>query len=178
MPEPAEYLEKVIIIARSLWFPPPIFPLFLSWTKQHKHWHALLVSCLRHLGYKTYHGAEVMYRDVHHMEMFEEALKAKYLGIGKPYGKTEFDTWLSSTKFPRYSSRRLPLRADKWHKSIMNTLGRSLKVVEQFPLRQLRWLDNFFDRFYSFYLIEHRVWRHDRALEDGEDVLKGNYLKL
>lgn len=50
---------------------------------------------MRHLGYKTYHGAEVMYRGVHHMEVFEEALKAKYLGIGKPYGKAEFDKWFA-----------------------------------------------------------------------------------
>jgi hypothetical protein len=67
---------------------------------------------------------------------------------------------------------------DKWYKSIMNTLGRSLKVVDQYPLKQLRWFDNFIDKFCSFHLMVHRVWWHGRALEDGEEVLKGDYLKL
>ena len=45
------------------------------------------------LGYKTYHGAEIMANGVPHMAIAEEAVGAKYLGQGKPYGKAEFDKW-------------------------------------------------------------------------------------
>jgi hypothetical protein len=45
------------------------------------------------LGYKAYHGAEIMANGVSHMEIAEEAVAAKYLGQGKPYGKAELDKW-------------------------------------------------------------------------------------
>lgn len=54
-----------------------------------------LYHALRILGYKTYHGAEVMAHGTSHLEIFEEALKAKHFGIGKPYGKAEFDKWFA-----------------------------------------------------------------------------------
>jgi hypothetical protein len=55
------------------------------------------------LGYRTYHGAEVMRNGVSHLEVFEEALNAKYFGVGKPYGKAEFDKW-----FADYDVRTAP----------------------------------------------------------------------
>lgn len=30
-----------------------------------------------------------------HMGILEEALNAKYFGVGKPYGKAEFDKWFA-----------------------------------------------------------------------------------
>ncbi|CAE7033971.1 hypothetical protein PTNB73_04751 [Pyrenophora teres f. teres] len=54
-----------------------------------------LFKALTILGYKTYHGAEVMRRGVPHLEIFEEALGAKYMGIGKPYSRPELDKWLA-----------------------------------------------------------------------------------
>jgi hypothetical protein len=29
------------------------------------------------------------------MALFKEAVRSKYLGAGKPYGKAEFDKWLA-----------------------------------------------------------------------------------
>lgn len=47
------------------------------------------------LGYKTYHMIEVLWGGPLQMALFEEALRCKYLGGGKPYGKAEFDKWLA-----------------------------------------------------------------------------------
>lgn len=39
---------------------------------------------------------EVVNGGITHMNLFEEALRCKYLGAGKPYGKAEFDKWLAN----------------------------------------------------------------------------------
>jgi hypothetical protein len=39
---------------------------------------------------------EVVVGGTLHMALFEEALRCKYLGTGKPYGKAEFDKWLAA----------------------------------------------------------------------------------
>jgi hypothetical protein len=46
------------------------------------------------LGYRPYHMYEVL-QSTTHMGIFEEALNAKYFGVGKPYGKAEFDKWFA-----------------------------------------------------------------------------------
>lgn len=46
------------------------------------------------LGYRPYHMYEVV-QSTAHMGIFEEALNAKYFGVGKPYGKAEFDKWFA-----------------------------------------------------------------------------------
>lgn len=46
------------------------------------------------LGYRPYHMYEVV-QSTAHMGIFEEALNAKYYGVGKPYGKAEFDKWFA-----------------------------------------------------------------------------------
>lgn len=48
------------------------------------------------LGYKPYHMYEVVQQGVTHLQLFEESLRCKYLGAGKPYGKAEFDKWLAN----------------------------------------------------------------------------------
>lgn len=47
------------------------------------------------LGYKAYHMFEVVTGGQTQMALFEEAVRCKYLGGGKPYGKAEFDKWLA-----------------------------------------------------------------------------------
>lgn len=38
---------------------------------------------------------EVVHGGVTHMSILEEALNAKYFGVGKPYGKAEYDKWFA-----------------------------------------------------------------------------------
>ena len=58
------------------------------------------------LGYRPYHFYETVKNGIRHMEVADEALNAKFRGIGRPYGKAEFDKWfadydVSSTVFLR-----------------------------------------------------------------------------
>jgi hypothetical protein len=39
---------------------------------------------------------EVVGNGATHMDLFDEALRCKYLGAGKPYGKADFDKWLAN----------------------------------------------------------------------------------
>lgn len=38
---------------------------------------------------------EVVHGGITHMSILEEALNAKYFGVGKPYGKAEYDKWFA-----------------------------------------------------------------------------------
>lgn len=67
---------------------------------------------------------------------------------------------------------------DKWYKSIMSTLGHSLVACEQYPLKQLRWVDSYIDKFCSFHLTVQRVWWHGMPIDQGEAALKGDYTDL
>jgi len=177
LPTPAHIREKkVIIIARS------------------RTGTLSLYKAMEILGYRTYHGAEVMRNGVAHMEIFEEALNAKYFGIGKPYGRAEFDKWFADydaiveipavfleemvAAYPNARFVHVERDVDKWYRSIMNTLGHSLKAVDEFPMKQLRLFDNYIDKFCSFHLMVRRLWWHGRELEDGEEVLKRDYIEL
>lgn len=53
-----------------------------------------LWAALKKLGYKPYHMVEAAPAKPRVMHYWEEALKAKYHGEGKPYGKPEFDKLL------------------------------------------------------------------------------------
>lgn len=48
------------------------------------------------LGYKSYHMFECVKHGTTHVRIFEEALRCKYLGEGKPYTKADFDKWLAA----------------------------------------------------------------------------------
>jgi hypothetical protein len=49
------------------------------------------------LGYRPFHSKQVFSIDsTTNMEVFEEALRSKYLSdTAKPYGKEEFDKWFA-----------------------------------------------------------------------------------
>lgn len=55
-----------------------------------------LYQALKTLGYTPYHMYEVITNGATHMDLFDEAIRCKYLGKGKPYGKAEFDKWLGN----------------------------------------------------------------------------------
>lgn len=153
-----------------------------------------LYKAMKILGYKTYHGAEIMANGVSHMEIAEEAVAAKCLGQGKPYGKAELDKWFWDydaivelpaifpeefyAAYPNATFIHVERDPDKWYKSIMNTLGHSLQDVDSWPLKQLRLIDDYVDKFCSFHLMVHKAWWHGLPLEEGEDVLKRDYIEL
>lgn len=62
------------------------------------------------LGYRPYHLYEVIGGGVTQMSILEEAVKAKYNGVGKPYGKPEFDKWLADYDVNQTSPTRGPRR--------------------------------------------------------------------
>lgn len=77
LPEPARVVEKKVIV-----------------TSRSRSGTFSLYQALQMLGYRPYHMYEVV-QSTAHMGIFEEALNAKYFGVGKPYGKAEFDKWFA-----------------------------------------------------------------------------------
>jgi hypothetical protein len=79
LPDPGQRLEKKVLVTAK------------SRTGTFSIYQALNV-----LGYRTYHFYETCMVGITHMDVLTEAMRAKYLGIGKPYGKAEFDKWLGN----------------------------------------------------------------------------------
>ena len=53
-----------------------------------------LMAALRELGYHPYHMAEAINNAAMDFPLWEEALRAKFFGEGKPWGREEFDKML------------------------------------------------------------------------------------
>ena len=74
-------------------------------------------SALQTLGYKSYHMAETA-NNPGSIVYWLEALKAKYLGQGKPYAKAEFDKLLGN-----YSVSLLhPIRSPPIVRGVVNAI--------------------------------------------------------
>ncbi|KAI5921058.1 hypothetical protein F4810DRAFT_680039 [Camillea tinctor] len=132
LPTPKEVREKkVIVLSRSR---VGTFSLY---------------QAFRILGYKPYHMYESVMNGRQHMGIFEEALRCKYQGVGKPYGKPEFDKWLAEydcvIEIPQffiqefiefYPDAKFILTersVESWVKSLENTVGPMLQMTRSFP---------------------------------------------
>lgn len=98
LPKPAFVREKKVIVtsrSRSVIRSCLLNPR-KSFTKpRYRSGTFSLYQALQMLGYRPYHMYEVV-QSITHMGIFEEALNAKYFGVGKPYGKAEFDKWFAN----------------------------------------------------------------------------------
>lgn len=80
--------------------------------------------------------------------------------------------------YPEAIYLHLERDVDEWYKSIMNSLGRSLETCNRYPMKQLRWVDAYIDAFCSFHLLCWRIMWHGLPIDQGELVLKEDYIKL
>ncbi|KAJ8119944.1 hypothetical protein ONZ43_g3220 [Nemania bipapillata] len=142
-----------------------------------------LYQALGMLGYKAYHMAEVVRGGQTHMALFEEALRCKYLGAGKPYGKAEFDKWLADydeipqffiEEFIRfYPDARFILTErslDSWAKSMNNTAIPMFTATRSFPLSAIRRVDSFVEAFCSLHNALETVTYHGGECQDEKGV--------
>lgn len=98
--------------------------------------YAALRQALRALGYNdTYHGYMAALENPRDCELWYEALRAKYDGIGNPFGREDFDQLLGNCQavcdFPAAAFSRELIEAypeakviltdrdvDEWHRSV------------------------------------------------------------
>ncbi|KAI9928233.1 hypothetical protein MW887_002266 [Aspergillus wentii] len=156
-----------------------------------------LRQALRLLGYsETYHGYLAALENPRDCEMWYEALQAKYDGVGKPYGRKEFDQLLGHCQavcdFPAacfskelieaYPEAKIVLTerdVDQWHNSVKRTF-QPLLYHPLFPLMQF--LDNTF--------VMHtrwarptwkKIWKHffnDNFEENGRKAYEAHYASV
>ncbi|KAI3324886.1 TLD-domain-containing protein [Xylariaceae sp. AK1471] len=143
-----------------------------------------LYQALKMLGYKPYHMYEVVVGGQLHMSLFEEALRCKYLGAGKPYGKAEFDKWLAAfdVEIPQffveefiefYPNARFILTErslESWTKSMSNTAVPIFKSMKSFPFTAVRRVDSFTNAFCSLHRVLETVTYHGKTGEDKEGI--------
>ncbi|KAI1118701.1 hypothetical protein F5Y14DRAFT_461543 [Nemania sp. NC0429] len=167
LPAPKQVREKkVIVLSRSR-----VGTLSL--------YHALTM-----LGYKAYHMIEVVWGGPLQMALFEEALRCKYLGEGKPYGKEEFDKWLAEydVEIPQFFPEEfvefypnacfiLTERSlDSWTRSMNNTITPVMTAIKSFPLSVLRNFDSVIDAFCSLIGVFETVMYHGKTCKSQEGV--------
>ncbi|KAI1368235.1 hypothetical protein F5Y08DRAFT_279762 [Xylaria arbuscula] len=145
-----------------------------------------LYQALQLLGYKSYHMAESVERGILHMAMLEEALRCKYLGAGKPYGKPEFDKWLADyeavVEIPQYFAEEFiefypkahfvftERSLGSWTKSMNNTAIPMLIATRSLPLSAIRKIDSFVDGFCSLHGTLEEVIYHNKTCQSEEGI--------
>ncbi|KAK6208372.1 hypothetical protein LQW54_006852 [Pestalotiopsis sp. IQ-011] len=152
-----------------------------------------LYQGLKILGYKPYHMYEVVHGGITHMSILEEALNAKYFGVGKPYGKAEYDKWFAEYDtlieivplllddivacYPDAQFMHVERDVDTWYRSVDNTGGAMFKACASFPLRQMRLIDDYVDKFCSLHLTLADVFTHGTPWDDAKDICVREYLE-
>ncbi|GAW27043.1 putative NAD dependent epimerase protein [Rosellinia necatrix] len=153
-----------------------------------------LYQALGMLGYKPYHMAEVVKGGPTQMGLFEEALRCKYLGAGKPYGKAEFDKWLAEydVEIPQFFTEEfikfypnahfiLTERSlESWTRSMKNTAVPMFTSTRTFPLSVISKLDSFVEAFCSLHVVLETVCYHGKMCdsEEGTKASEGDTLQL
>ncbi|KAI1500169.1 hypothetical protein F5X99DRAFT_387227 [Biscogniauxia marginata] len=148
-----------------------------------------LYQALKILGYKPYHMYETVIGGCEQMNIFEEALRCKYLGAGKPYGKLEFDKWLAEydcvVEIPQFFIEEFiefypnakfivtERSVESWVKSVENTAGPMFLATRSFPLAAIRWIDGYTDAFCTLHdALEYAFFR-GKGIENGiEDAVR------
>lgn len=132
----------------------------------------------------------------HHMEIFNEALHAKYHGIGEPYGKAEFDKWFANydclTEIPAFFPEEIIAAypdaqfihvdrdPDKWLTSVLNVFGSVEPILDSSVIRVMGLYDSFIKPWRLLHKNLFAVLRHDLKPEDPmtTTVMKDDYLQL
>ncbi|KAI1846611.1 hypothetical protein JX265_009085 [Neoarthrinium moseri] len=152
-----------------------------------------LYQALKIMGYKPYHMYEVVQGGVTHMKILEEGLNAKYHGIGKPYGKAEFEKWFADYDviievtplfleeifecYPDAKYMHVERDVDSWYRSVDNTGGQVFEACGKFPLTQMRLIDDFVDKFCSLHLALAKYWTGGRPWREGKVSCVQRYLE-
>ncbi|KAK9421561.1 hypothetical protein SUNI508_05491 [Seiridium unicorne] len=151
-----------------------------------------LYQALKMLGFRPYHMYEVVHGGPKHMAILEDAVKAKYFGIGKTYGKAEFDKWFAEydtiievtpvllddlvTCYPDAQFMHMERDVEAWYRSMDNTGGPMFAACDKFPLKQMRLIDSFVDKFCSLHLTLESFWTEGKPWPEGKDVCVREYL--
>ncbi|KAI0160780.1 hypothetical protein GGR57DRAFT_456287 [Xylariaceae sp. FL1272] len=179
LPEPSQVLDKkVIVLSRSR---VGTFSLY---------------QALKMLGYKPYHMYEVVTLGALHMNLFEEALRCKYMNGGKPYGKAEFDKWLANydtvVEIPQFFTEEFiqfypdakfiltERDIDSWWTSMQNTAGPMMKATRTFPLTAVAKIDTYTKAFCSLHVALESVCFNGKTIESktGAECAKRDTIEI
>ncbi|EHK18479.1 uncharacterized protein TRIVIDRAFT_47553 [Trichoderma virens Gv29-8] len=147
-----------------------------------------LFQALQILGYRPYHMYEVVIQGVTHLQLFEEALRCKFLGAGKPYGKAEFDKWLANydaiVEIPQFFIEEfiefypdakfmiVERDVDAWERSVYNSIAEPIKAGKTFPLNVIQHIDGFIKVFVTLHDAFEQVMFHGKGLDAGMEDAK------
>jgi hypothetical protein len=90
-----------------------------------------------------------------------------------PFFLEEFVTY-----YPEAQFLHMERDIDKWYPSLDNTLGAVLRDMDRFPMKYLRLIDNFVDKFSMVNKVFARVVCHDKLWTEGEADCRKDYLEL
>ncbi|KAF3760469.1 hypothetical protein M406DRAFT_295808 [Cryphonectria parasitica EP155] len=178
LPTPAHVREKLVIV-----------------TSRSRSGTFSLYQALQILGYKPYHMYEVVQTNTH-MAIFEEALRCKYFGAGKPYGRAEFDKWFADydtlieipaffaediiAAYPDAKYIHVDRDVDKWLVSVLNIWHTVRPLLNSTAMKFMALYDPFIKLFISLHVTILRCLDHGMHNEDPNMaiVLKEDYLQL
>ncbi|KAH8647949.1 hypothetical protein BX600DRAFT_443284 [Xylariales sp. PMI_506] len=174
--------------------PPPDHHIRLIVTSKSRVGTMSMYDALKMLGYRPYHMYEVVINGVTHMNVLNEALQAKYMGVGKPYGKPEFDKWFANYDsvvevawffleemveyYPDAQFLHTERDLDAWHRSMDKTVAQVFQDVRKFPFKQLRLIDAFVDAMCRVQFTFERVFCGGKTWDESEEFCKREFVEF
>ncbi|KAH8646350.1 hypothetical protein BX600DRAFT_556016 [Xylariales sp. PMI_506] len=174
--------------------PAKILPKKLIVTSKPRCGTLSLYESLRMLGYRPYHMAEILRKGPSHMDVLTEALKAKYRGEGKPYGKAEFDKWFGDYDvlieipsffldeileiYPDAKFMHTERDVNSWYKSMNNTIAATATKYKTFPMNYLRYFNSYFYHLTDLQDSLMLSLTHGLPWEEGEETCKQSFVQL
>ncbi|KAF3933286.1 hypothetical protein ABW20_dc0102069 [Dactylellina cionopaga] len=153
-----------------------------------------MYRALKLLGYKPYHTYEIFTGGITQMNLYEEALRCKYLGKGKPYNKTDFDKWLANydaiLAVPQYFTDEFIefypeahfiytyRDVDSWVQSMSSTVWGMITAAKSFPLTTVSWVDPWINAFCTLHnAFEEVIFQGKEMDTGGAEIAKLDYQK-
>ncbi|KAL6862201.1 hypothetical protein J3F83DRAFT_767369 [Trichoderma novae-zelandiae] len=147
-----------------------------------------LYQALKKLGYSPYHMYEAVLQGTTHLAIFEEAIRCKYQGAGKPYGKAEFDKWLANYDavveipqffieefiefYPNANFILVERGANAWERSMNNTIAGMFKACNSFPVSFTQYFDPWVKAFVGLHVAFEEVMFHSQGIKGGMEQAK------
>ncbi|KAL6898636.1 hypothetical protein GGI43DRAFT_428327 [Trichoderma evansii] len=147
-----------------------------------------LYEALKTLGYTPYHMIEVLTHGAIHLELFAEAIRCKYSGKDKPYGKAEFDKWLANYDaiveipqlfieefiefYPHAKFILVERDVDAWERSVNNTAKAMFVACRTFPMNITQYTDDYIKGFVHLNHAYEDVMFHNKGIKGGMEEAK------
>jgi len=137
---------------------------------------------------KSYHMFEALTLGTTHLQLYNESLRCKFLGEGKPYEKADFDKWFANydaiVEIPQFfveeliefypNAKYILVERDlnAWERSMLNIFPYLMAQCKSFQMNMAKHFEGYIQAFIDVHLTFEEVVLHSKGLKEGIECAK------